>query len=152
MDNEVDILPHIVIGHGMELEALLRVPVKCLSIDAANKAHILAVIIRLSLLISQLRESIDNDTENNVQQNCDDEQKEGQIIGGSEVEALEVLRCSSLRGQELANTATATKAIVDCRQEAVHHGLADGVALTVEEACVYLVVVERVEEEDEGDC
>ena len=88
MDNEVDILPNIVIGHRMELEALLRVPVKRLSIDAANKAHILYVIIRLSLLISQLGKSINNDTENNVQQNCDDKQEEGQIISRSEVEAL----------------------------------------------------------------
>jgi hypothetical protein len=113
MDNEIDILPNVMIGDSVVLEALLCVPVERLSIDAANEAHILAIIIGLTLLISQLRKCIDNDTKDDVQQDCDDEQEEGQVVCGSEVETLKVLGCGSLCWQKLADTATTTKTIVD---------------------------------------
>jgi hypothetical protein len=66
MDNEIYILPNVVIGDSVVLEALLCVPVERLSIDAANEAYILAIIIGLTFLISQLRKCIDNDTKDDV--------------------------------------------------------------------------------------
>lgn len=75
----------------VELKAFLSVPVKSLSADAANETNILAVFIGLTFLVSQLCKCINDDTENNIEQDCDDEQEEGQIVGRTEVETLFVL-------------------------------------------------------------
>ena len=66
MNDEVDILPNIVISDGMELETFFCIPVERLPIDTANEAHIFTVIICLSLLISQLCKCINNDTEDDI--------------------------------------------------------------------------------------
>jgi len=54
----------------MMFETLLRISIECLSADSTNEAHILAIFVRLTFLISQLRKCIDNDTEDNIQKDC----------------------------------------------------------------------------------
>lgn len=114
MNNEVYVLPDVVIIHRVELKALLCVPVERLPANTTDEANILAVLVSLSLLVSQLCERINNDTEDDIKKNCDDEQEEGQIVGRAEVETLLVLSCCCLRWKELTNTATTTKTVVNC--------------------------------------
>ena len=108
MDDEVDVLPDIVVILSVVLEALLGISVKSLSADTANEANILAVIVSLTLLVSQLGKCIDDDTEDDVQKNCDDQQEESKIVCRTEVETLSVFRRSSLSRQELTDTTTAS--------------------------------------------
>jgi hypothetical protein len=76
VDNKVEVLPDIMIVLLVELEALLCVPIKLLLINIANEADVLHILDGLRFLISQLGEGIDDDTENDVQQDCDDDHEE----------------------------------------------------------------------------
>lgn len=51
--------------------------------------------------------------------------------------------------QELTDTTTASHSIVDSRQEAMHHGLANGVSLPVQEPSMDEIIVESVIQEYE---
>ena len=54
----------------------------------ANETLLNPVIIVLLRIISHLGECINNDTEDNIQQDCDDEQEESQIVSRPEIKAL----------------------------------------------------------------
>ena len=150
MDDKVDVLPLVVVMRPVRHEAVLRLSVKSLLFTITNKAKILHVNICLALIVSQLSEGIDDNTEDNIQKNCDDQEEEGQIIDRAKVEALAILWYGRLGRQEITNTATTSKTIIQLRQEAVHHGHADGVTFGVQQASVDVVIVERVVEEDEA--
>jgi hypothetical protein len=151
VDDEVDVLPLVVVLRLVREEAGLRLPVKGLLVDVANEAVVPHVIVSLTLVVSQLGEGVDDDTEDDVEQDCDDQEEEGQIVDRPEVETLAVLRDCRLGGQEVADTATTPQTVIQLGQEAVHHGHADGVTFAVQQASVDIVIVERVVEEDEAD-
>ena len=81
MDDEVHVLPDVVVVSVMKFETLIGVSVKGLPFNAANEADIPIVIVRLTLLVSQLGKGIDDDTEDDVQQDCDHQEEERQVIG-----------------------------------------------------------------------
>jgi hypothetical protein len=135
----------------VRLEAALHLSVELLLLDVANEAKVPHVVVSLLLVVSQLGEGVDDDTEDDVQQDCDDEEEEGQIVDRTEVETLAILRDCRLGGQEVTDAATTSQTVIQLGEEAVHHGHADGVTFAVQQAGVDVVIVERVVEEDESD-
>lgn len=80
MNDKVEIFPNIVVRYLMMIEAFFRIPFKSWFFNSANEANILCVVYNSNIDISQLCESIDNNTENNIQQNCNNQKEERQII------------------------------------------------------------------------
>ena len=77
MDDKVQILPNIMIMKNMELKAFFGILIEHLPFMVANEANIFHVRFRFIFKTSQLGESIDDNTENDVEQNCNDDQEEG---------------------------------------------------------------------------
>ena len=77
MDDKVQILPDIMIILDVELEALFGILIEHLPFMVANEAYVFHVSLGFIFLTSQLSESINDNTENDVQQDCDDDQEEG---------------------------------------------------------------------------
>jgi hypothetical protein len=77
MDDKVQILPDIMIILDVELEALFGILIEHLPFMVANEAYVFHVSLGFIFLTSQLGKSINDNTENNVQQDCDDDQEEG---------------------------------------------------------------------------
>jgi len=77
MDDKVQILPDIMIILDVELEALFGILIEHLPFMVANEAYVFHVSLGFIFLTSQLGESINDNTENDVQQDCDDDQEEG---------------------------------------------------------------------------
>ena len=82
----------------MILEALISISIKSLLFDTTNETNVFGVFNDTDIDVSQLSESINNNTEDNIQQNCNNQKEERQIINRSEVETLRILRNSRLRG------------------------------------------------------
>lgn len=122
MYDEVQVPPNIVVILLMKLESLFSVFIKNSFVDSADKAGVLRVLYDLKIYFSQLRERIDDNSEDDIQQNCDNKQEERKIVERPEVEALSVFRNCSLCRKELTDTTTASDSIIYCRQEAMHHG------------------------------
>ena len=77
MDDKVQILPDIMIIIDVELEALFGILIEHLPFMVANEAYVFHVSLGFIFLTSQLGKSINDNTENDVQQDCDDDQEEG---------------------------------------------------------------------------
>jgi len=56
-----------------------------LSVDAADKANVSHILLHLLLLVTQASESINDDTENDVEEQHDDDHHEREIIQGAQV-------------------------------------------------------------------
>lgn len=110
---------------SVKLKALSSVSFEHLSIQIANEAKVLDVLLSLGFLISQLSKCIDDDTEDDVEEDCDDQQEESQVIYRSEVESLLILFDRCLGGQEFSDTTSTSQPVVDSGKEAMHHRLAD---------------------------
>ena len=108
MDDEVQVLPDTVIFGDVYVKALFCVSVKHLPIDVANEANVFDIIVGLGFLISQLSKSVNDDTKDDVQQYCDHDQEEGQVINCSEIKALDILNDSSLSGKVFSDSTTTT--------------------------------------------
>ena len=80
------------------LEALISISIKSLLFDTTNETNVFGVFNDTDIDVSQLSESINNNTEDNIQQNCNNQKEERQIINRSEVETLSILWSSRLRG------------------------------------------------------
>jgi hypothetical protein len=91
MDDEVDVLPLVVILHPMNAKACFTFSLEGLLVGSTDETVVPHVSVGFTLLVSQLREGIDDDTVNNVQQDCDDQQEERQITHSSKVETLSIL-------------------------------------------------------------
>lgn len=94
-------------------EPLFCVSFQDWSVDSADEAVVFDIVKFVLGCISQLGEGIDNNTENNVEQDCDNDQEESQIKDRPEVETLTILFNGSLCGQILSNTSTTSNTIVD---------------------------------------
>ena len=94
-------------------EPLFCVSFQYWSVDAADEAVVFDIGKFGLGCISQLGEGIDNNTENNVEQDCDDDQEESQIKHSPEVETLAILFDGSLCGQILSDTSTTSDTVVD---------------------------------------
>lgn len=149
MNDEVQVLPYIVIVLCVEFEALVGVSFKNLPVNIANEAKVVHVLLSLTFLISQLSECIDDDTEDDVEEDSDDDQEECQVICRSEGPTLLILFDSCLGRQELSDTSTTSQPIVDGGEEAVHHRLADRVSFSVQQSSMDLIIVECVVQENE---
>lgn len=132
---------------NVEFEAFVSVSIECLSLKVANEAFVLLIFKHVHLLTSKLGKRINNNTENDVEQNCNDDQEEGQIVNGSEVEPLDILGSCRLCWQELTDSSTTSNTVVDGREEAVHHRHTNRVALSIEQATLNIVIIESVEHE-----
>lgn len=151
MDDEVEVLPDTMVSGNVFIKALFCVSVEHLPIDIANEASVLDVVVCIGFRVSQLSKSVNDDTEDNVQQNCDHDQEEGQVINCSEIKALDILNDSSLSGQVFSNSTTTSQPIINSAEEAVHHGHADAVSLSVEKASINIIIVICVKHENEAD-
>ena len=98
VDDEVEVLPHLVVVVYVYFEALFSLTVKRLSIDVADEAYVLNVDICVLFEVSQLGKRVNNDTEDNVQQHCLYLDVVGHIEHRLEIEALNVFRHSGLCG------------------------------------------------------
>ena len=80
-----------------------------LSVDTAYEADVSHVFLHLCLLVTKTGKSIDNDTENDVEEQHDDNHEEGEIIKGAQV--INFFRFIEIwvRRQEVTNTTTSTK-------------------------------------------
>mmetsp|Transcript_6821 Transcript_6821/g.10995 ORF Transcript_6821/g.10995 Transcript_6821/m.10995 type:complete len:259 (-) Transcript_6821:7817-8593(-) len=136
---------------GVVLESFVCVAVKHLPVEVTDEAEILDVFVSLGLEVSQLCEGVNDNPEDDVQQNCNQNQEETQVVAGSEVEALQIHVHGRLSGQEVTNSSSSSEPVVDGGHEAVKHALADGVAFAVEPPAQHVVVVEGVVHEDEAD-
>jgi len=96
MDDEVKVLPNVVVLPLMVLKAFFRIFVEYGFVNSTDEADVLRVLNNPNVDVSQLSESIDNNSEDDVQQDCNNEQEEGQIVERPEVETLGVLRDGSL--------------------------------------------------------
>ena len=125
MDNEVEVLPDVVVVLQVVLEAFFGVSIEYLSVEIANEAEVLDILICLRFKVTKLSEGVDNNTKDDVEQDCDQDQEETQIVASSEIESLLVLTDRRLGWKEVSNTTTTSQSVVDSRHEAVEHGLAD---------------------------
>jgi len=108
MDDKVEVLPNIMIIVNMKLKALFGILIEHLPFMVADEAFVFHVSLGIVFLTSQLGESINNNTEDDVEQNCDDDQEECQIINSSEVESLDVFLGSGLSWQVFSDTTTSS--------------------------------------------
>ena len=76
MNDEVKVLPNVVVIFLMELKAFFRFSVKLLFLNIADEAEIFHIFNGLRFLISELCKCINDDTENNVEQDCNNDHKE----------------------------------------------------------------------------
>lgn len=151
MNNEIEILPHIMIILLMEVKALICIPIELLFINIANEAQVLHIFFASTPLISQLSKCINNNTKNDIEQNCNNQQEKREVHYRPEIESLQVLSSCCLRWQKLSNTSSTSYTIIDGRQEAVHHGHTNAVSLHVEVAVVHVIVVVGFINENETD-
>lgn len=80
----------------MVFKAFFRISVESLLFNTANETKIFCVVKDSYVYISQLCKSINDNTKDDIQENCDDKQEEGQIVNGPKVESLRIFRSSRL--------------------------------------------------------
>lgn len=78
-DDEVQIVPHVVLGFNVLFEADGFV-VERRTIEAANEAGIFQYELFLLLFATQVGERVDDHTENQVQDDNDDDEEEQQVV------------------------------------------------------------------------
>lgn len=76
MNDKVKVLPNVVVLFLMVLKALFGIFIKHSFVYSANETCVLSVSDNSDVNVSQLSESIDNNTENDVEQDCNDKQEE----------------------------------------------------------------------------
>lgn len=96
MDDKVKVIPNIVVTQHMALKAYIGIFVKHSFVNSTDETDVFGVINNPNVDVSKLSKSINDNTEDDVQQDCDNEQEEGQIIKRPEVETLSVFWDSSL--------------------------------------------------------
>lgn len=67
MNDEVQILPHIVIVFLMEVKPFVCVSVKFLLVNVADEAPVFHILVTGQTFISELGECINNNTEDDIQ-------------------------------------------------------------------------------------
>lgn len=119
MLDEVHITPAIVVLCLMVNQVVPCSTLQDRSLQSADEALVLRIVFVLIFISTQLRKSVDNDTEDDVEQDCNYEQEEGQVVHQADEVGLLVDGSVSLRRQKLAHATTHPEPIIDCRQEAV---------------------------------
>ena len=76
MDDKVEILPNMVILLDVDIKAFPRITIHNLPVNIADETCILDIIRFFNSFLSQLRKSINNNTEDNIEQDCNDDQEE----------------------------------------------------------------------------
>ena len=76
MDDELEIRPHVVVFFGVNKETFFGLSVKGLAVDVADEANVLDVDLGLFLDFSELGKCVNNNTEDDVEQNCLDDDEE----------------------------------------------------------------------------
>jgi hypothetical protein len=76
MNDEIQVLPDAVVISGVMIKAVFCVSVQNLSINATNEASVILIFYNFSSQGSQLSKSINDNTKDNIQQNCNDNQEE----------------------------------------------------------------------------
>jgi hypothetical protein len=79
MHNIKNIVPQVVVLVDMPVKAT-AVSVKESLLDVADEAHILHILLLLPLLVSQLGERVDDDTEQEIQHHNDDQDVEREVV------------------------------------------------------------------------
>lgn len=138
----------------IQLDVLIKaisVAVKNLSINVADEACVSNVFQGIIRLVTELGKCINDNTEDNVQQYCDHNQEESKIVHRPEVETLAIFYNSSLCWQVLTDSSTTSETVVDGAEEAVHHGHANTVSLSIKKSTVDVVIIESVSYKYESD-
>jgi len=115
----------------------------------ADETDVLYVCHPLLVFFSQFCECVNNNTENDVEQDCFHLKEVRPVKNRLKVPALSILRNGGLCGQELSDSSSCSEAIVDSREEAVHHGHTNAVSFSVKQTSMDVVIVESVRNEDE---
>jgi hypothetical protein len=97
----------------MVLEPFICISVKALLFNTANETQVSCVIDDSNIYVSQLSKGIDDDTENDIEKNCDDKQEERQIVNGPEKESLSICRVMRLGRQEFSDTSSTSHTIIN---------------------------------------
>ena len=97
MDDKVEVLPYMMILLDVDVKAFPRITIHYLPVNVTYETSVLDVIRFFNGFQSQLCKRINDDTEDNVQQDCDDDQEDREIEDSSEVETLDVFWSSCLR-------------------------------------------------------
>lgn len=113
INDEVNIVPNIVILLPMELEALLRITINLDKIETTDETDVLLIIVIVTLHLSQHSERINNDTKDNVEQNDDDNQEERKVEEESDRECDGIIASTSLCREKLTNTTTCPQSVVE---------------------------------------
>ena len=115
----------------MMLKPLIGFSFENLPVQVADEAFVFDILISCGFQVTQLGKGVDDNTEDDVQQNCDHDQEETKIVHTSEIEPLEIGVSCRLGWKEFTNTTTSSQSVVNSRTEAVEHGLAHRVSLSV---------------------
>jgi len=120
---EVEVVPNIVVNLAVMFETK-GLSLEYITANGANEAPRLNILFYSSLLISQLAESIKNDTEHHVEQDNYDDNEESKIVEES------TSKCSVIPGdigESRANTSTRQETVVKC----IDSTLVDGIAFNL---------------------
>ena len=134
----------------MRNETVTFNPIQDVSFQTTDEA---LVFLQVALFIgcrTQLGKSVNNDTKDNIKQNCNHDQEERQVVSKPDEEGVLVLVNVSLGWQELTDTSTHSDAIIEGRQEAMHERHTHGRTLLVEQRGMQSVVVVVVSNELES--
>lgn len=85
MDDEEQILPQIVLFFDVVNESFFWVFVNILSLETANKADVPHIIFHRIFLFSQLTESVNDDTENDIEEHDNNDQEKWQIVSCAKI-------------------------------------------------------------------
>jgi hypothetical protein len=141
VNDEIEILPDIVIIFLMEVKAFICVSVKFLLVDVTDEATIFHIFVTGQTLVSELRERINNNTEDDIQQNCDHKQEKCEIDYSSEIESLNIFCGCCLSWKELSNTTSTSNSIIDSGKEAMHHSHTNRVSFHVQNTVMDVIII-----------
>lgn len=121
MHNVEDILPQVVVLFNVFREAAFDCPIKNQVLEIANVAPVMRIEIILTLLVTQLGERIDDNTENDIQTYDIDNDLEARIVRQLEQVLLRLI-VEVHRFGNVADAATVSEALVELCDKALEHG------------------------------
>ena len=126
--------------HFLMLIEAIRIPIESVPIERADEAFIPYILVYFVLGVSQLRERVDDYTENDIEQREGDYHEIKHIEHQTHIEFSLLLERN--RREELANAASHSESIVKIGEQAVHQSVADGVTLVsgLEQVDIFVVI------------
>jgi hypothetical protein len=147
MNDKEQILPHIMVVDDVHFEPF-SIPIELIPLNVTNKAFVAHVFFHWVLLVSQLRERVNDNTKDNVKQHNDHNQEESYVKHNSHV--VFGLSVKGLRRERVSDTSSHSKTVVEGGTETMEHGLTSRFASSVHDVFVDFIIVVLFEEEGEA--